>query len=150
MVLALISELRESGYPGYRGLFNTEAAVRERAETLYGEYGTEAFVPKKVREAAEKAFRATLAGTSLLFDKRTAPEEPRCAIQELVSGMRPLSLMAEASGKSASMAHQNQEGVFARYQMLEVSTGSVLLDQFSSTVSWARPSLHIATGCRRL
>ena len=130
VVLALISELRESGYPGYRSVFNSETAVRERAEALYGKYGTEAFVPEKVHEAAEIAFRAKLRGSSLLFDKRSAPEEPRCSIEELIAGMRPLSLVAEGSGKSASMAHHDEEGVFARYQTLEVSTGSVLLDQF--------------------
>ena len=44
VVLALTQELRESGYPGYRSLFNSDAAVRERAETLYGHDGTGAFV----------------------------------------------------------------------------------------------------------
>ena len=68
VVLALISELRDSGYPGYRGKFNTDAAVRQRAEDLYGQYGEEPFVPAKVREAAEQAFRAKLSGPSLLFD----------------------------------------------------------------------------------
>ena len=54
VVLALISELRDSGYPGYRGKFNTDAAVRQRAQALYGKYGEEPFVPAKVREAAEQ------------------------------------------------------------------------------------------------
>ena len=130
VVLALIAELRDSGYPGYRAKFNTDAAVRQRAQALYGEYGEEPFVPAKVREATEQAFRAKLSGPSLLFDKRTAPEEPRCPTQELLAGLRPLSLVGQASGKSASMAHHDQEGVFARYQKLEVSTGTTLLDQF--------------------
>jgi len=130
VVLALIAELRNSGYPGYRGKFNSDAAVRERCHALYGEYGEEPFVPSKVREAAEQAFRAKLKGPSLLFDKRATPEEPRCATQELFQGMRPLSLVGQASGKSASMAHHDQEAVFARYQTVEVTTGSTLTDQF--------------------
>ena len=73
VVLALISELRDSGYPGYRGKFNTDAAVRQRAQDLYGKYGEEPFVPAKVREAAEQAFRAKSSGPSLLFDKRSTP-----------------------------------------------------------------------------
>ena len=87
-------------------------------------------MPTKVREAAEQAFRAKLPGPSLLFDKRTTPEEPRCPTQELLAGMRPLSLVGQASGKSASMAHHDQESVFARYQSLDVTTGSNLMDQF--------------------
>ena len=44
--------------------------------------------------------------------------------------MRPLSLVGQASGKSASMAHHEHESIFARYQTVEVATGSSLLDQF--------------------
>ncbi len=36
VVIALIAELRDSGYPGYRALFNSDAAVRARASELYG------------------------------------------------------------------------------------------------------------------
>ena len=100
--------------PGYRNKFNTDAAVRDRAETLYGRYGDKPFVPDRVREATDVAFRAKLAGTSLLFDKRSTPEEPRCPTHELLAGLRPLSLVGQASGKSASMAHHNREEVFAR------------------------------------
>ena len=82
----------------------------KRAQALYGKYGEEPFVPVKVREAAEQAFRAKLSGPSLLFDKRTTPEEPRGPTQELFGGMRPLSLVGQASGKSASMAHHDQDG----------------------------------------
>ena len=57
VVLALISELRESGYPGYRGKFNTDAAVRQRAQALYGKDGTESFVPAKVREKVPRKSR---------------------------------------------------------------------------------------------
>ena len=60
VVLALIDELRNSGYPGYRTKVNSDAAVRERARNLYGEYGDEPFVPHKVREATDQAFRAKL------------------------------------------------------------------------------------------
>ena len=120
VVLALIAELRNSGYPGYRSKFNTDAAVRQRAEELYGECGERPFMPIKVREAAEEAFRAKLSGPSLLFDKRASPEEPCFPTQELLSGLRPLSLVGQASGTSASMAHHDHEGVFARYQTLEV------------------------------
>ena len=108
MVLELISKLRESGYPGYRHKFNSEAAVRQRAEDLYGKYGDEPFVPEQVKLAAEEAFRKRQSGTSLLFDKRATPEEPQCPTQELLRGMRPLSLVGQASGKSASMAHHNK------------------------------------------
>ena len=83
VVLALISELRQSGYPGYRGNFNTDAAVRQRAEALCGAYGDRPFVPEKVRQAAAHAFRAKLPGTALLFDTRAAPEEPRSPTQAL-------------------------------------------------------------------
>ena len=148
VVLALISELRKSGYPGYRSEFNSEALVRERAKEIYGRYGDEAFVPDKIREATKEAFRAKLSGPSLLSDKRSTPEEPSCPTQELMDGMRPLSLVDEASGKSASRAHLEQESVLARYQTLEVTTGNTLLDQFQPQyLGLAHPfTLPVAVG----
>ena len=104
VVLSLIDELRKSGYPGYRAYFNSPAAVQRRTQSLYGRYGDGPFVPAKVREAVDVAYSAKLSGTSLIFDKRAAPEEPRCPTQELFAGMRPLNIVGQASGKSASMA----------------------------------------------
>ena len=64
VVLKLISELRQSGYPGYDASFNAEKQVERRMQDMYSsKYGEEAFVPDKVKEAVEKAHRAKLTGT---------------------------------------------------------------------------------------
>ena len=69
VVLALISLLRASGYPGYAAEYNSEDAVRERMHELYGrKYGDDPFIPKKVHAilldaqevAREKRERAAL------------------------------------------------------------------------------------------
>ncbi|MGB1651984.1 MAG: DUF6570 domain-containing protein, partial [Acidimicrobiales bacterium] len=67
VVLQLIEVLRQSGYPGYTTDFNSRDKVDERMKNLYTlKYGHKAFMPAKIKEAIEKAHRATLTGTSLI------------------------------------------------------------------------------------
>ena len=132
VVMKLIDELRGSGYPGYMAEFNDAAAVKKRMEEMYGERyrGAEAFVPDKIRDAAEKACRAKLAGTSLIYDKNATPAEPISAVHKIEESMRPLSLVANRSSKSASTVHEEHGNILARYQSLEITTGSTMMNQF--------------------
>ena len=43
--------------------------------------------------------------------------------------LRPISLVAQQSGQSASIAHEAHGDAFARFQTLEIQTGSSMVDQ---------------------
>ena len=158
VVLSLINELRSSGYPGYRHTCNDEIAVNERMRELYtSKYKPEGqsedgfknqfVMPVKIREAAELAYRAKLTGT-LIMDKNATPSEPVQAIDQMEQELRPLSIIAERSSKSASTVHEEHANVLARYQTLEVHTGSTMMRQFKPQyLGLAHPwTLPIAVG----
>ena len=132
VVLALIAELRSSGYPGYAAPCNAEEAVRQRMKEMYvDKYGQGPFVPERVREASEAAFRARLiSGASLIHDKRATPAEPAQSLRELEASARPFTLVAARSSASASTVHEEHANILARYQTLDITTGSTMMDQF--------------------
>ena len=131
VVRCLIGELRRSGYPVYLSEVNSDDAVRQRMVDMYeSKYGTGPFIPDKLREAAAQAHRAKLTGTSLVFDKNATPAEPMAELGTLESTLRPLNLVAQRSSKGASMVHEEHGSVLARYQAVEIQTGSSMMDQF--------------------
>ena len=142
VVRKLIDELRHSGYPGYTELFNDAGAVEQRMKDMYLDKYTRSggaetedadgqrFVPLLVRQAAEKAYRAKLQGTSLIFDKNATPAEPLSGLDNLERQLRPLNLVAHRSTAGSSTVHAEHSSILAKYQTLEVTTGGVMLNQF--------------------
>ena len=130
VVRGLIGELRQSGYAGYTADFNSDRAVEHRMAEMYpGQDRETAFVPKAIKAAAEKAYRAKLTGTSLIYDKNATPAEPISDVKEFERQSRPLSLVAQRSSMGASTVHEEHGNIMARYQTLEVITGSDMLNQ---------------------
>ena len=131
VVLALIEELRSSGYPGYAADINASEAVRQRVQEMYvDKYGEGPFVPEKVREAAEAAHKARLSGESLIHDKNATPAEPKQQLRDFEATTRPFSIVAARSSCGASTVHEEHATILARYQTVEITTGSTMLDQF--------------------
>ena len=98
---------------------------------LYGDkYGEGPFVPDKIREASEKAHQAKLTGASLIYDKNATPAESVEGVQNLERTLRPLSLVANRSSKGATVTHEEHGNVLARYQNIEIQSGSTMMDQF--------------------
>ena len=137
VVLSLISELRKTGYPGYTAKVNSEDAVQKRMKELYEDkYGAGPFVPAMLRDAAEKAHRARLQGTSLIFDKNATPAEPSQDLHSFETTARPQSLVAQRSGAGTAPTHEHHERMLAKFQTLQVTAGNTMLDNsFLST--WA-------------
>ena len=131
VVLSLIGELCSSGYSGYTSPCNSEEAVQRRMKEMYvDKYGKGPFMPEQVREASAASFRAKLSGTSLIHDKRATPAEPAQSLIQFEATCRPFTLVAARSSASASTAHEEHANILARYQTLEVTTGSTMMDQF--------------------
>ena len=84
VVLSLIAQLRDSGYPGYTDECNSDAAVRSRMNELCeSKYGVGPFVPNRIRDATALAHRARLSGPSLIQDKTATPSELASSLQPL-------------------------------------------------------------------
>ena len=108
---------------------------------LYSDkYGETPIQPGKVKEAIEKAHRAKLTGTSLVQDKNATPAEPTGKLSTLEKTLRPISLVAERSGKSASTAYEEHGNVLASYQTLDVQTGSTMLNNSKPNATIMSPS----------
>ena len=138
-VLELISALRKTGYAGYAAEHNADHEVRARMKRMYSKkYGKdgkdlpadEFFIPDLIRKASADAHDAKLSGSSLVWDKNATPAEPAKAIMAMEKEMRPLNLVGEQSSNSASTVHEEHGNILARYQKLEVVTGSTMVDQF--------------------
>jgi hypothetical protein len=99
-------------------------------ELYDSKYGVGPFTPNKIRDAADLAHRARLSGSSLIQDKNATPSEPASSLQSLEQTLRPLSLVAQRSSKTASTSHEEHGTVLSQYQRLEVQTGSVMMNQF--------------------
>jgi len=152
VVLQLISELRDSGHPGYTAAFNSDEAVRERMHQMYtvkyDRGSSEPFVPELVRKAAEEAHRAKLHGTSLIYDKNATPAEPLDDVTKMERQLRPLNLVAQRSSKASSTVYEEHGNILARYQQLDITTGSTMLDQYlPQYLGYAHPfTMPVAAG----
>ena len=109
-------------------------------------YGKGPFMPEQVREASAASFRAKLSGTSLIHDKRATPAEPAQSLIQFEATCRPFTLVAARSSASASTVHEEHANILARYQTLEVTTGSTMMDQFQPAVLGASAPFHHALG----
>ena len=93
------------------------------------ESGMKPLIPGKIKNEIKRAYRANLSGTSLIQDKNATPAEPESNVTATEKVLRPISLVAQKSGKSASMAHEEHGNVLASFQTLEVQTGSTMVNQ---------------------
>ena len=149
IVLRLIDILRKSGYPGYTADFNSRERVQKRMTQMYtSKYGEDAFIPAKIKEAIEQAHRARLTGTSLILDKNATPAEPANAVSTTEQNLRPISLIAQRSCKSAATAYEEHGNVLAKFQTIEIQTGSTMLDQhLPQYLGFANPfTMPVAVG----
>ena len=149
VVLSLIALLRQSGYPGYEGDVNSDVAVQERMQRLYGNrYGAKAFVPQRVRATMEEAYRAKLSGTSLITDKNATPSEPVASVAQLEASLRPLSLVPGRNAAGVSSVHETYGEVLCQYQTLEFTTKSAMVNQHHAAyLGMAYPyTLPVAVG----
>ena len=65
----------------------------------------------------------------------------------LIKTLRPISLVAERSGKSASTAYEEHGSVLTSYRTLDVQTGSTMLDQHPQYLGFAHPfTMPVAVG----
>ena len=132
VVEALIAGLRESGYPGYNNELNSPEQVKARMEDQYRkQYGEGPFVPARVQAAIEEACQQKLGGASLIQEKNATPAEPVASVREVEESLRPLQIVAERSGTSASGIHDEYSDVLSRFAgTLEMRTGSIMMSQF--------------------
>ena len=132
VVTELIEILRRSGYPGYEETgINSTAAVGQRMQELcISKYGRTRFTPHAVQAAIADAHRASLRGPSLIQDKSATPAEPASSIEELQNTLRPMQIVGERSTSSQTAAHEEYASVFARFQSIDIQTGSTMLNQF--------------------
>ena len=126
--------------------------VISRMDRLYGRYGDKAFVPDRVKRAMQESFEQregkAILKESLMHDKNATPAEPVKNLKSLEKELRPLSLVAERSSKAASTVHEEHASILARYQTLEIKTGSEMLKQFRPQyLGMAHPyTLPVAVG----
>ena len=100
----------------------------------------------RVREAAEAAHKARLSGESPIHDKNATPAEPKQQLRDFEATARPLSIVAARSSRGASTVHEEHANILARYQTLDVTTGSTRLDQFQSQYFGYGSPIHHASG----
>jgi len=149
VVLKLIDILRDSGYPGYTADFNSKEQVQRRMMEMYtSKYGDEAFIPDKIKEAIAQAHRAKLTGDSLILEKNATPSEPPNAVSTTEKHLRPISIVAQRSGKSSGTSYEEHGNVLARFQTIEIQTGSTMLDQhLPQYLGFAHPfTMPVAVG----
>jgi hypothetical protein len=66
---------------------------------------------------------------SLIYDKNATPAEPLVGLDSLERQLRPLNLVAQRSSRGSSTSHAEHANVLARYQTVEVTTGSTMMNQ---------------------
>ena len=81
-------------------------------------------------EAKERTHSATLRGPSLIRDKVATPAEPAKLVESAFKNSRPMSIAAEGSSSRMTDSHDEVSQHYAKYQTLEVRTGSAMLSQF--------------------
>ena len=151
VVVALVEELRTSGWPGYES--EEPSIVKSRAVKLYGRYNKgdtweRGFMPNSIKSLiqAQEQFAKE---DSLVHDKPATPGWGADAADIFEEGLRPLERISGRQARADNAIDECYAEVFGRYSHLKIQTSSSMVHQFTPTyIGMANPfTIPFAVGC---